>query len=48
MTCQMVKYDTYVFADDTKIYTCNIISKKEDTEQLQNYLYKLTGVIHDY
>ena len=34
----LVKSDTYLFADDTK----NIISKKEDTEQLQNDLNKLS------
>jgi hypothetical protein len=36
----VVKSETYLFADDTKIY--NIISKKEDTEQLQNDLNKLS------
>ena len=36
----VAKSDTYLFADDTKIY--NIISKKEDTEQLQNDLNKLS------
>jgi hypothetical protein len=36
----LVKSETYLFADDTKIY--NIIGKKEDTEQLQNDLNKLS------
>ena len=36
----LVKSDTYLLADDTKIF--NIISKKEDTEQLQNDLNKLS------
>jgi hypothetical protein len=35
-----VTSDTYLFADNTKIY--NIISQKEDTEYLQNDLNKLS------